>query len=92
MNAKISKKGIEMLCEAKMEYLYLVSLISSDNILTIEDAEKNLGYIDEGEEAVKEANIPEEKKEEFYKYFASGRNILKQDIERFKEKEKEKEL
>ena len=73
-----------------MEYFYIVSLISSDNILTMEDAERGLKKIENGEKAVEGANISDEKKQEFYKYFKKCKKILKQDINRFKKEEKEK--
>lgn len=85
---EISSKIIEEICEGGMEYLFLVSLISSDNILTVEDAENGLKYIEESEKAVKNANIPNKKKEEFNTFFGKARNILKGDIKRFKKKKK----
>ena len=63
----------------------MASLISSDNIRTIADAEKSLEFIDDVEKAVKEAPISNEKKAEFEKYIVKGRSILNGDIERFKE-------
>ena len=71
-----------------MEYLYLVSLISSDRIVTKEDAEKGLIEIEVGENAVKNANISDKKKQEFYDYFRKGREILMNDMERFRQEEK----
>jgi hypothetical protein len=78
-------KDIEKICESGLEYLFLVSLVSSDNNMTIDECKKNLENYDSLEAAVKEANISEEKKAEFNKYITKGRNILNQDIERFKE-------
>lgn len=83
---KISKEIIETICESKMEYIFLASLISSDNILTIEDAEKSLQEIDDAENAVKESNLSDEKKDEFRDFFRKGREILKSDIEIFEKK------
>ena len=80
---KITKEIIETICESKMEYIFLASLISSDNILTIEDAEKSLQEIDDAENAVKESNLSDEKKDEFRDFFRKGREILKSDIEIF---------
>lgn len=76
---------IDLICKNKLEYLFLVSLISSDNIREIKDAERSLEYIDEVEEALKTASIPESKKMEFEEYIKKGRDILNADIERFKE-------
>ena len=78
-------KDIEKICESGLEYLFLASLVSSDNNMTIDECKENLGNYDSLEAAVKEANIPEEKRKEFYEYIEKGRKILNQDIERFKE-------
>ena len=80
---KLDGKFIDAICESKLEYLFLASLISSDNILTTEDAKKSLKYIDSVEKALEDATITEEKKEEFRNYIEKGRDILKKDIERF---------
>lgn len=80
----MTSKIIEEICDNGLEYLYLASLITSDNILSIEDAEKALEEVEKGENAVKESNLTNEKKEEFYTFFNKARNILNGDIERFK--------
>ena len=74
---------IDIICRNKMEYLFLVSLISSDNIRDAKDAERSLAYIDEVEEALETASIGESKKMEFREYIKKGREILNADIERF---------
>ena len=83
---KLDGKFIDAICESKLEYLFLASLISSDNILTTEDAKKSLKYIDNIEKALEDATISDEKKEEFRNYIEKGRNILNKDIERFNKK------
>lgn len=83
---KLDGKFIDAICESKLEYLFLASLISSDNILTTEDANKSLKYIDKVEKALGDATITDEKKEEFRNYIEKGRDILKKDIERFNKK------
>ena len=85
---EISSKIIEEICEGGMEYLFLASLISSDNILTVEDAENGLKNIEKSEKAVKDASIPNEKKEEFYTFLKKGKVILLGDIKRFKKEKK----
>ena len=80
----MTSKIIEEICTNGLEYLYLASLITSDNILSIEDAEKALEEVEKGENAVKESNLTNEKKEEFYTFFKKARNILNGDIEHFK--------
>ena len=81
---EMTSKIIEEICTNGLEYLYLASLITSDNILSIEDAEKALEEVEKGENAVKESNLTNEKKEEFYTFFNKARNILNGDIEHFK--------
>ena len=76
---------IDIICRNKVEYLFLVSLISSDNIRNVKDAERSLAFIDEVEEALKSASIGESKKMEFREYIKKGREILNADIERFNE-------
>ena len=83
---KLDGKFIDAICESKLEYLFLASLISSDNILTAKDAKKSLKYIDSVEKALEDATISDEKKEEFRNYIEKGRNILNKDIERFNKK------
>ena len=76
---------IDLICRNKIEYIFLVSLISSDNIRDVKDAERSLAFIDEVEEALKTASIGESKKMEFREYIKKGREILHADIERFNE-------
>ena len=82
---EINGTDIEIICRNKMEHLFMASLISSDNILSIKDAEKSLGFIDDVEKAVEESNISNTKKDEFRNYIKKGKEILKTDIKRFKE-------
>jgi hypothetical protein len=65
--------------------MFLASLISSDNILTIKDAEKSLSFISQIEKALDTASINNVEKDEIKKYIEKGKNILSADIERFKE-------
>jgi CRISPR/Cas system-associated endonuclease Cas3-HD len=85
MEKKLKGSDIDLICRNNLEYMFMASLISSDNIRTIADAEKSLEFIDDVEKAVKEAPISNEKKAEFEKYIVKGRSILNGDIERFKE-------
>ena len=73
-----------MLCKLKKEDFYLTCLISSDTIHTIKDAEKKLNYIKDGENAVKNAKIPKNKKQLFYKYFKRGEDPLRKKINELK--------
>lgn len=74
---------LNILKDKSIKYLFLVSLISSDNILSIEDAEKALALIDDVESAINEGDVSDDIKKEVEKYIINGRKILKQDIERF---------
>jgi len=80
---KITGKEIDVICRNKLEYLFLASLISSDSILSKEDAECSLKLIGEVEEALKTATISDKKKQEFRDYIEKGREILNTDIEQF---------
>ena len=84
----IEPKLVEEICESEMLYLVLVSMISSDNILTKEDAEKSLVEADEFEEATKKADIPYDKREFIMEHLKKAREILNADIERFEEEQK----
>lgn len=83
---KITGTDIDIICRNKeIKYMLLVSLISSDNILTIEDAEKSLSFISQIEKALDTASISDAEKDEIKKYLEKGKSILSADIERFKE-------
>jgi hypothetical protein len=81
---KLTGKDIDIICQHNFEYQFMVSLISSDNINSIEDAEKSLDFLNEVENALKTASISESKKTEFIKYIKKGKEILNADIENFK--------
>lgn len=86
---KIDGKFINKICESKLEYLLLASLISADDIFNVKDAEKKLAYINEFEKAVDDATVPDDKKQEIKDYLIKGKDILKGDIDRYnKEKNK----
>lgn len=80
----MKSEDIEKICELNLEYLYLGALISSDNILTIQDAEEGLKKIEDAEKAVDESSLSAKKKIELKGYFEKAKNILNGDIERFK--------
>lgn len=82
---EINGTDIEIICRNKMEYMFLASLISSDNIRSVDDAEKSLDFISDIEKAVEDSKIPNTKKDEFRNYIKKGKDILKADIKRFKE-------
>ena len=85
INVMKNKNVIELLHKSGFIYLALVSLISSDNLLGIDDCEKSLKELERFNEALKEANIEEEKKKEYQKYIDEGFDIVNRDLKRFKE-------
>lgn len=75
----------------EMMNLLLVSLISSDNIMCIEDCNKALDFSKVLRVAIQHANIADEKKEIYLGYITKGEDILNQDIEYFKNEQNKKE-
>ena len=84
MEAKI----IEEICKNGLEYAMLGSLISSDNILTEDDAHKALEAISDVDNALYDADIDENKKIEIRRFLNKGRGILFADMQRFREEKK----
>jgi len=80
----ISPEALEAICRNGLEYMLMVSIISSDNIITIKDAEEAIDTINSLEKAVKASALDSEKKEWFNEKIKQGREILDGDIERFK--------
>lgn len=77
---------IELLHKSGFIYLMLGSLISSDTLLSIKDCEKSIKELEKLNEALKEANIEEKKKKEYQDFIDRGFEIVKRDLEKFKEK------
>ena len=73
---------LERLQKDKLLDLYLVSLISSDTLLTVEDCEKSLKKILELKELIKTANIDD--KERYEKFINDGEKIILRDMEMLK--------
>lgn len=63
---------------------YLVSLISSDALITVEDCERSLSKIQEVKEHLITANI--DNKEQYADMIDKGEEIIKRDLEMFKER------
>ena len=84
---RLTGKDIDIICHNNFEHQFMVSLISSDNVNSIKDAEKSLDFINEVENALKTASISESKKMEFSEYINKGKEILNAEIERFKKEE-----
>lgn len=83
MESKInSRKFLEGLEKGGVLYFYLVSLISSDSLLTVEDCEESLKEIDFCLEILPENNI--ENKEKIEQMLIDGKEIVLRDLENFK--------
>ena len=76
---------IELLHKSGIIYLMLGSLISSDTLLSVKDCENSLKELEKFNESLKEANIKEEKKKEYQDFIDRGFEIVKRDLEKFKE-------
>lgn len=78
---------LEGLEKGGMLYFYLVSLISSDSLLTIEDCEESLREIDFCLEILPENDIKD--REKIKQMLIDGKEIVLRDLETFKnQKEK----
>ena len=75
-------KFLEGLEKGGMLYFYLVSLISSDSLLTIEDCEESLREIDYCLEILPENDIKD--REKIQQMLIDGKEIVLRDLEMFK--------
>ena len=83
MEYNITSNFIEELAKNETVYsLFFVSLISSDNILTKEDAEASLGVLEKIDSVIDDADISVEMKEKFKEFTRNGIEICKEDIKR----------
>ena len=78
----------KILINDEFRYLYLVSLISSDNSVDIESANKMLGDVKFLTENLKYINVSDKTKKEVLKYMKDAPSILKNDIKEFKKESK----
>lgn len=75
-------KWLEGLEKEGLLYLYLVSLISADELLTVEDCKESLREIDYCLEILPENNIKD--REKIYNMLVDGKEIVLKDMERLK--------
>ena len=80
----ITPEALEVVCRNGLEFMLMVSIISSDNIRTVKDVENALSTIDSLETAVETSALNNEKKEWFKEQIKKGKDILNGDIERLK--------
>ena len=78
-------KFLEGLEKGGMLYFYLVSLISSDSLFTIENCEESLREIDFCLEILPENNIKD--KEKIKQMLIDGKEIVLRDLEMLREKQ-----
>lgn len=78
----INNKWMEGLEKEGLLYLYLVSLISADELLSVEDCEESLREIDYCLEILPENDIKD--KEKIYNMLLNGKEIVLKDMERLK--------
>lgn len=77
-----TRKFLEGLEKGGLLYFYLVSLISSDSLLSAEDCEESLKEIDYCLEILPENNIKD--KDKIEKMLIDGKEIVLRDLETFK--------
>lgn len=78
-------KFLEGLEKGGMLYFYLVSLISSDSLLSVEDCEESLREIDFCLEVLPENNIKD--REKIKQMLIDGKKIVLRDLEMLREKQ-----
>ena len=84
-NSADYRKFLEGLEKGGMLYFYLVSLISSDSLLSIEDCEESLREINFCLEILPENDIKD--REKIKQMLIDGKEIVLRDLEMFKEKQ-----
>jgi hypothetical protein len=77
-----NNKWLEGLEKGGLLYVYLVSLISSDSLFTIEDCEESLKEIDYCLEILPENDIKD--KDKIHEMLLQGREIVLKDMARIK--------
>lgn len=80
-----NNKWLEGLEKGGLLYVYLVSLISSDSLFTVEDCEESLKEIDYCLEILPENDIKD--KDKIKEMLMQGKEIVLKDMEKFKRKE-----
>lgn len=77
-----NNKWLEGLEKGGLLYVYLVSLISSDSLFTVEDCEESLKEIDYCLEILPENDIKD--KDKIHEMLLQGREIVLKDMARIK--------
>lgn len=82
---KITDEIISKVLNSENRYFFLVSLISSDNILNKEDAIESLQIVNYINDNIDNFDLSDEIKSEVIKYMNKSKKILDEDIKRFDE-------
>lgn len=82
---KITDEIISNVLNSENRYFFLVSLISSDNILNKEDVIESLEIVNYINDNIDNFNLSDEIKSEVIKYMNKSKKILDEDIKRFDE-------
>lgn len=83
---KITDEIISKVLNSENKYLFLASLISSDNILNKEDVIESLEIVSYIINNIDNFNLTDEIKFEVIKYMNKSKKILDKDIKRFDKK------
>lgn len=78
----INNKWLEGLEKGGVLYMYLVSLISSDSLFTVEDCEESLKELEYCLEILPENDIKD--KEKIHEMLIQGKEIVLKEMERIK--------
>lgn len=76
---------VEKLHKNDMMWFFLVSLISSDTLLSVEDCETSLREITSLKKYLEESNLDEKIKEDYRRYIDDGIEIINRDMKIFME-------
>jgi hypothetical protein len=76
----MDKEFVKELCQNGLEYMFIGSLISSDNIITKKDATDMLNHVLDFEQALNESDLDKTKKDELANYILKAKEILNNDI------------
>jgi len=74
----------EMFKDDSFLYMMLGSIISADNVMTIEEAEEGLSFLCLFEQELQNSDKTQEEKDKLLEFVEKGKQILNQDIEHFK--------
>lgn len=83
-NEEVSfKELIETLHTNGMLYFYLVSLISADTLISVENCEKSIYQLNLTKKSLEEAEIPDVDKAKYLDYCKNGLEICEKDKNNF---------